>query len=364
MGVMRTRIAMNQQIRFLTTPDKLMLAWAEVGKGVPLVKAANWLTHLKYDWESPVWRHWTEFFAAHFRYIRYDERGCGLTDWEVGDLSFPRWVEDLESVTVAAKINQPFVLIGISQGAATAIAYAARHPDRVSHLILYGGYVRGANQRGDAESEHLYQAMEELARLGWEKDNPAFRQVFTSRFIPDGTEEQVGWFNELCKKTTTAELGAKLLETRADVNVAHLLPRVTAPTLVLHASDDEVVPISEGKLLACEIANASFVQLESRNHILLEREPAWQNFQDTVLEFTGLNKETQPQLGTWQQSLSRREGEVLGLLCRGHTNAQIAWSMGISDKTVRNHVSRVYEKLGVRTRAEALVLVQQRRSTH
>ncbi|MDN5882642.1 MAG: alpha/beta fold hydrolase [Nitrosospira sp.] len=342
---------MHQQARFLTTADGLSLAWAQAGRGMPLVKASNWLTHLRYDWESPVWRHWTEFFAGHFRYIRYDERGCGMTDWEVGDLSFPRWVEDLESVVRSAHVEQPFILVGISQGAATAIAYAERYPQQVSHLVLYGGYARGAIKRGDADSKHLYEAMEELARQGWGKDNPVFRQVFTSRFIPDGTEEQIGWFNDLCRKATTAKIGAELLGVRAEINVADLLPRIRTPTLVLHARDDEVVPFAEGKLLASKIPGATFVELESRNHVLLEHEPAWAHFKESVLDFVGLGGGYEKM----HEVLSCRESEILTLLCRGCTNIQIACELGIAEKTVRNHLSRLYEKMGVRSRAEAIV---------
>ncbi|MGH8324945.1 MAG: alpha/beta fold hydrolase, partial [Steroidobacteraceae bacterium] len=242
---------------------------------MPLVKAANWLTHLEYDWESPVWRHWNQFLAGHFRYIRHDERGCGMTDWKLGDLSLPRWVDDLELVIDAAAIEQPFALLGISQGAATAAAYAVRHPKRVSHLILSGGYVVGAYQRGDAEYLRGYQAVTELIRQGWNNRNPVFRQLFTSRFIPEGNPEQLEWSNELCRRTTSPEGGAALMTARANVDARDVLPQVRTPTLVLHGSRDQVVPLSEGKRLASEIPHATFVQLDSCNHVLLAHEPAW-----------------------------------------------------------------------------------------
>src|SRR5829696_5112753 len=189
----------TQRIRYVRTPDGVQLAWAEAGAGPVLVKAANWLTHLEYEWESPVWRHWIRFFSEQFRFVRYDERGCGMTDWKVGDLSFERWVGDLEEVIAAADPQEPFVLLGISQGAATCIAYAVQHPERVSQLILYGGYARGVLRRDAPDRERVYRAIIDLARLEWGNDNPAFRQVFTSRFIPGGSEEQMGWFNELCR---------------------------------------------------------------------------------------------------------------------------------------------------------------------
>lgn len=347
---------MKQRLHFVRTGDEVNLAWAEAGHGMPLVKASNWLTHLEYDWESPVWRHWTRFFAAHFHYLRYDERGNGMSDWEVGDLSFPRWLGDLEAVVDAAAFVRPFVLLGISQGAATAVAYAVRHPERVSHLVLYGGYALGAKKRGDSDTAHIYEIMQELARLGWGRNNPVFRQIFTSRFIPEGTEEQIGWFNDLCTKTTRPDIGAALMSARAEVDARELLDQVRVPTLVLHASHDEVVPLSEGERLAHEIPGAKFVLLESRNHILLEHEPAWQQFRQAVLEFTGQDDLAGTDGASGLRGLSQREREALALLCEGRSNAQIAWELGIAEKTVRNHVSHLYEKLGVHSRAEAIVL--------
>lgn len=347
---------MVQRVRYIRSADDVRLAWAEAGQGMPLVKAANWLTHLEYDWESPVWRHWTRFLAEHFRYIRHDERGCGMTDWEVGDLSFPRWVEDLERVIDAADISRPFALLGISQGAATAAAYAARHPHRVSHLILYGGYAVGTYKRGDAEASSAYQAVTELIRVGWDKENPIFRQLFTSRFIPGGSGEQIEWFNELCSKSTTGNIGATLMSVRGEVDAREFLPRVRAPTLVLHASHDHVVPIAEGRRLAMEIPGASFVLLDSCNHVLLEHEPAWQQFKQAVLDFTGQADTPVADESDRLQSLTRREREMLALLCEGFSNAQIGGQLGIAEKTVRNHVSHLYRKLGVHSRAAAIVL--------
>ena len=346
---------MNLPIQLLSASDGVRLAWAVDGHGLPLVKTSNWLTHLEYDRDSPVWRHWVAFMSDHFRYVRYDERGCGMSDWQVGELSLQRWLEDLEAVIEAAALRQPFVLLGISQGAATAVAYAARHPHRVSHLILYGGYALGARKRGDAESKHIYEIMEELARIGWDKPNPAFRQLFTSRFIPEGSEEQIRWFNDLCRKSTRADIGAQLIAARADIDARAFLPRVTVPTLVLHAVGDEVVPLSEGKRLASEIPGASFVSLQSNNHVLLEQEPAWEQFRRAVLEFTGQADRARIDATNAELAqLSRREHELLTLLCDGASNAQIAWELQISEKTVRNHLSHLYAKLGVHSRSAAV----------
>jgi pimeloyl-ACP methyl ester carboxylesterase/DNA-binding CsgD family transcriptional regulator len=349
----------TQRIRYLGTSDGVQLAWAEAGAGPMLVKAANWLSHLEYEWESPVWRHWIRFFSDHFRFVRYDERGCGMTDWKVGDLSLERWVEDLEAVVAAADPPGPFALLGISQGGPICVAYAAKHPERVSQLILYGAYARGAFRRGDPDRASFYRAMIELVRLEWGSDNPTFRQVFTSRFIPGGTDEQLGWFNDLCRKTLTPAIAAQLLESRGTLDVTALLGEVRTPTLVLHARGDVVAPIAEGHILAAGIPGSQFVELDSKNHILLENEPAWERFCDEVLEFMGLKG---PARGEDQAfaSLSSREREVLALIAQGLGNAQIAGRLSISEKTVRNHVSNLFDKLGVWTRAQAMVFAIER----
>ena len=344
----------TQRIRYLRTSDGVQLAWAEAGAGPVLVKASNWLTHLEYEWESPVWRHWMRFFSDHFRFVRYDERGCGMTDSKLGDLSLERWVEDLESVVEAADVREPFSLLGISQGGPICVAYAARHPERVSKLILYGAYARGVYQRGDPARESFYRAMIDLVRLEWGSDNPTYRQVFTSRFIPEGTDEQRGWFNDLCRKTLTAETAAQLLESRATLDVRELLGEVRAPTLVLHACGDVVAPIAEGHILAAGIPGAQFVELDSKNHILLENEPAWERFCHEVLEFTAGKGPIAGEHAAFA-SLSPREREVLTLITEGLSNAQIAERLFISEKTVRNHVSNLFDKLGVWTRAQAIV---------
>lgn len=346
----------TQTIRYIRTADGVRLAWADAGNGPVIVKAANWLTHLEYEWESPVWRHWMQFFAGNFRYIRHDERGCGMTEMNVGDLSLERWVEDLRDVINAAGVEEPVTLLGISQGGAICAAYAATHPELVSKLILYGGYSRGPLRRDDPEKERFYRALIEIVRFGWHKDNPAFRQVFTSRFIPEATEEQIGWYNDLCRKTTTPEIAEKLFASRSQIDVTHLLEKVNVPTLVLHSREDAVVPIEEGHILAAGISGAKFVELDSRNHVLLENEPAWKRFCDEVLSFAGLD--VSPGESPAFSALSRREREVLSLITEGLGNAEIGDRLSISEKTVRNHVSNVFDKLGVWTRAQAIVFAR------
>jgi pimeloyl-ACP methyl ester carboxylesterase/DNA-binding CsgD family transcriptional regulator len=345
---------MRQHIRYVRAGDGVNVAWSELGHGLPLVKAATWLTHLQYDFESPVWSHWLGFLSGHFRFVRYDERGCGMSDWNVPDLaSSEHWVDDLEAVVEAAGIDRPFVLLGVSQGAAAAIRYSVRHPERVSHLVLYGGYALGCNLLDDPPgARDTFRAVREVMRLGWGSNNPTFRQMFTSRFVPDGTRAQLDWFNELCRRTVPPDNACALMDARGDVDVREYLPKLRTPTLVLHASRDMVVPFSQGHYLASRIADAEFIQLDSGNHVLLEHEPAWQVFCRSVLDFTG-----QPAARADERTdrLTERERTLLALLREGRSNAQIAFELGIAEKTVRNHFSNLYRKLGVRSRVEALV---------
>jgi pimeloyl-ACP methyl ester carboxylesterase/DNA-binding CsgD family transcriptional regulator len=343
---------MRQRIHIAKSADGVPLAWARSGSGPTLVKASNWMTHLRHDPESPVWRHWVDFLARHFDFVRYDERGCGLSERAVDDVSDRHWLGDLETVVAAAGITRPHGLLGISQGAAACIRYAVAHPERVTHLVLYGGYARGGLLRGGRAAEH-YRALVEMVRLGWGSQNPLFRQVFTGRFVPQGSHEQLDWFNELCRQTCSPEMAVRLLEARASTDIVELLPQVRVPTLVLHAREDEVVAFSEGKNLAANIPGAEFVELDSRNHVLLEHEPAWEQFQRAVREFTGVARaEARPADET---PLTPRERRLLELLRSGKTNAQIAAQVFISEKTVRNHLSNVYRKLGVASRAQAIV---------
>jgi len=346
--------AIRQRIRYLNTSDGVKLAWAEAGSGISLIKAANWLTHLEYDLESPVWRHWIHFLTDNFHFVRYDERGCGMTDWNADILPFERWVEDLEQVVEASGIQKPVALLGMSQGASTCIDYAVKHPESVSKLVLYGGYARGIARRSDANAERIYKAIVELVHFGWGTDNPAFRQVFTSRFIPRGSDEQFEWFNELCRKTTSPPVAAKLLQSRAEVDVVDLLEKVRVPTLVLHARNDAVSPISEGRLIASRIPGAQFVELDSANHILLENEPAWSRFCDAILDFMNVPNPVAENNSVFA-SLSPREREILSLITEGLGNSEIAERLSISEKTVRNHVSNLFDKLGVWSRAQAIV---------
>ena len=351
---------MRQAIRLTKSPDEVTIAWAEAGSGPTLVKASNWLTHLDYDLDSPVWRHWVRFLVQNFRVIRYDERGCGMTQWDVAEMSYERWTEDLETVIDVARPEKPFALLGISQGGAAAVHYAVKHPENVSHLILYGIYAQGKAMRGDPEEEQQFRAIIALTRFGWGRDNPVYRQLFTSRFVPDATEVQMRWFNELCRRTTRPEIAARIMEERMYVDVTRLLPQVKVPTLVLHARDEEAVPLSQGRLIASSIPGAKFVELDSRNHILLESEPAWLRFKEEVLAFTGVSASEDSEDPIFSV-LSARERQILTRIAAGCTNIEIGKQLFISEKTVRNHVTRIFEKLDVHSRAQAIVLAKDKR---
>jgi DNA-binding winged helix-turn-helix (wHTH) protein/pimeloyl-ACP methyl ester carboxylesterase len=270
----------QQEVHFCTASDGVRIAYALAGQGPPLVKAANWLNHLEYDWHSPIWSHLLHALAAESRFIRYDERGNGLSDWDVDDISFEAFVRDLETVVDAAGLDR-FSLFAMSQGSAVSVAYAVRHPERVERLILYGGFSRGRARRDPEQAETLLA----LVRQGWGSENPAFRQFFTSLFVPDGNPEQMQWFNDLQRITTSPENAVRIMQATGQVDISDLLPQVRVPTLVLHARNDAAVPFNEGRRLAAGIPGARFVALESRSHVILEREPAWSRLIEEIASF-------------------------------------------------------------------------------
>ncbi len=276
----------NQEIRFCMAPDGVQIAYATVGSGPPLVKAPNWMSHLEYDWKSPVWRHLMQELARGHTLIRFDQRGNGLSDWEVEDISFEAFVRDLETVVDAIGLRK-FPLLGISQGSAISVAYAVRHPERVSKLVLFGGYSRGRRKRGSKVSAEQADAFITMIRHGWGQDNPSFRQLFTSAFMPEATPDQMNWFNELQKVSTSPEVAARIRSALEDLEISDLLPQVQVPTLVLHCREDGVIPFDEGRRMAAMIPNARFVPLEGRNHLMLEDEPAWPRFVSEVRSFLG-----------------------------------------------------------------------------
>jgi class 3 adenylate cyclase/pimeloyl-ACP methyl ester carboxylesterase len=274
----------HQEIHFCTASDGVQIAYATVGKGPPLVKTANWLTHLEYDWASPVYGPWwTELSKGH-SLVRYDARGNGLSDWDVDEISFETFVSDLEAVVDAAGLDR-FPLFGLSQGCAVSIAYAVRHPERVSRLILYGGFARGRLQRGSSVQQDQADAIQTLIRQGWGSDNPAFRQIFTSLLVPDGNEDQMKWWNELQRLTTSPENALRIREAVDQIEITRLLPQVSQPTLVMHRREDAMQPFEEGRRLAAAIPNSRFVALEGRNHVILSNEKEWPRFHSEIRDF-------------------------------------------------------------------------------
>ena len=274
----------EQEVHFCTASDGVRIAYALAGSGPPLVKTANWLNHLEYDWESPVWSHLLHALAAEHRLIRYDERGNGLSDWNVNDISFEAFVRDLETVVDAARLDR-FPLLGVSQGCPVSIAYAVRNPGRVSHLVLYGGYARGWRRRGNAAEIEKADAVQTLMRHGWGQENPEFRQIFTTRFMPSGTPEQMRWFNDLQRMTTSPDNAARIRRANENIDITDLLPQIRIPTLVLHCRNDAAQPHEEGRILAAGIPGARFVTLEGHNHLILESDPCRTRFLDEIRVF-------------------------------------------------------------------------------
>jgi pimeloyl-ACP methyl ester carboxylesterase/DNA-binding CsgD family transcriptional regulator len=347
---------LRQQIRFCTGHDGAQIAYATSGRGAPLVKASNWLSHLELDIDNPVWGHLIDELSRHHTLLRYDQRGCGLSDWQVEDISFEAWVSDLERVVDAAGLTR-FPLLGISQGASIAVAYAVRHPERVSHLILHGGYARGRLKRKPTpEQREEAEMMNRLIELGWGQENPAFRQFFTTQFIPGGTQAQHQWFNELQRVSTSPSNAARMMRAFNEIDIVPMLDQVKCPTLILHAAGDARVPFDEGRLFASHIGDARYVPLESANHLLLQDEPAWERWLQEVRDFLPQQAQEPPQSLT---PLTPRERELVELLAQGRDNSQIAACLDLSEKTVRNYITSIYAKLEVENRGQLIVMARE-----
>ena len=283
----------QQDIRFCTASDGVRLAYATMGDGPPLVKVANWLSHLDYDWESPVWRHWLVELSRRFRLVRYDERGCGLSDWDVPRFSFDAWVDDLETIVDAAGLDR-FPLLGISQGGPVAVAYAVRHPDRVSHLVLLGAFVQGRRKRAVTSDEReLAEARIDMARLGWGRPDSTCRQMFVARFLPDASQQEWRDFDELQQRTTSAENAGRFLDEFADIDITDLAPQVTAPTLILSSRREPDNVFEQSRKLAALIPGSRLAPLDSANHLLPAQDPAWKQFLAEVDAFLGPSQQPQ-----------------------------------------------------------------------
>lgn len=352
---------MRQEIRFCTTADGTRLAYAKVGQGLPLMKVGNWMSHLEYDWNSPVWKPWLENWSRFNTFYRYDPRGCGLSDWDISDFSFDALVNDLETVVDAAGLDK-FDLFSMSQGGCVSIAYAAIHPERVRKLIIYGGYLQGS-MSGNATPEALEAAEVQLKllKLSWGSDNPAYRQVFTTQLIPEGTPEQFAWFNNLQLISTSPANAMEVQRSFYHVDVRELSRTIKVPTLVIHAKHDAAVPFEYGRQTAARIPGARFTILDSKNHVLMQTEPAWNYFWNEFYNFLGVDSISKAEISVedkiWSE-LTARERDVLSLLADGHNNAEISKRLVLSEKTIRNYVSKIYEKLQINSRGEAIVLAR------
>jgi pimeloyl-ACP methyl ester carboxylesterase/DNA-binding CsgD family transcriptional regulator len=337
----------EQEIRFCTAPDGVRLAYATHGMGPPVVKVAHWFTHIEFDWHSPVWRHWWEEFGATHRVVRYDMRGCGLSDREPQRIDLDAFVADLEAVVDAARLGR-FALLGISQGGATAIRYAIRHPDRVSHLVLCGASARGRLKWDLLPEQHTEtQLLQSIVRSGWGAATPVFRRVFASLLMPDATEQQSACLEQLMRISVAPQTAGRIRDTWAGEDVTALLAQVDLPALVAHARDDQAVPFSEGRLLAARLPDAQFLPLDSNNHSLLGTEPAWRIFVDRARAFLGSSA---PRAAP-STALTDREREVLRLVAEGLSNAMIGDQLSLSTRTVERHISNIYVKLDVSGKA-------------
>lgn len=343
-----------QQIRFCTSRDGTRIAYATCGIGPPLLWIGHWVRHLKFDWDSPVWRPWLLMLTRRHCVVRYDWRGCGLSDREAVEFSLEKHIEDLEAVVAAAGLSR-FVLFASAGGATMAMAYIVRHPEHVIHLALYGSQTRGAVARGmtqdQAAEKHTHL---KIIELGWFDQRPAYGQFFTSLHMPDASADRLRSYNELLRQTTSPANAVALLRAFFEADVLKIVSQVRCPTLVLHAREDAIIPFEEGRLVASLIPGARFVPLESRNHILQEDEPAWQQLVSELDDFLPPSDRPSDTSPLSLDELTPREREVLEIVAQGLDNYAIAARLRISKKTVRNHVSVIFSKLGVNSRAQAV----------
>ena len=344
---------MQQDIRFCKAPDGVGLAYATSGNGPPLVMAATWLTHLEHQWRSLAWRPWLDAFRE-FRVLRHDSRGCGLSDRDCDGLSFDNWVGDLACVVDAAGFDR-FPVVATCWGGPVAIEYAARYPERVSHLVLYGTYARGRFRVGLPDVSDKARLMLELTRLGWGQENHAFMQVWASTFQPGGSLDYLRSWAEQMQLAASAETAVRLLNIGWSIDVSEAARKLQCPVLVIHPERDCAVPLAEGRLLANLIPDSRFVQLDSQNHMPLLDEPAWPRLVSEIRSFLATPDETIPKQRLRLDHLTPRERTILEAIAGGLDNAEIAQSLGLSEKTVRNHITRVFDKLQVQHRYEAIV---------
>ena len=347
-----------QRIRFCRSRDGVRIAFATAGEGPPLVRVNNWFTHLELDWDSPVWRHWSEALVERRTLVRYDPRGSGLSDRDVSDFSIDAQVADLEAVVDAIGLRR-FPLIGLCQGGVIATAYAARHPERVSRLVLYDSYLHGAFAPDTPEYlTRQAHAFEQVIELGWGRSVGAFREMFANLLMPEAAGHQLKWISELQRRSASPATACSLWNVFNTFDIRAEAPKVTAPTLVFHVRGDAMVPFEAGRRLAAAIPKARFAPLEGRNHILRADEPAWPVFKKELNDFLGADEHADESAPDAFSALTAREREVLDCIARGLTNPEIAAGLHIAEKTVRNHVTSLFSKLGAEHRSQAIVIAR------
>ncbi len=346
---------MKQDVRFCTTRDGVRIAYAVSGDGPPLLMPATWLSHIEHQWDSLVWRPWLDALSASHTLIRYDSRGCGLSDRDT-PLSFDGWMHDIEAVADAVGFAE-FDVLAICWGSPIGIEYSARHPQRVRRLALFGGYAEG-RLRGprpmDAKDAKL---LLDMTRVGWGQPNHAFCRVWGSFFQPGGTLAHYHSWSEQQALSTSPETAARLLEIGWVTDVRDAARRLKCPALALHISRDTVVPIEVGRELACLIPDCRFMQIDGDNHMPLATEPAWPQILAAIDDFLKPTEFVSPAIGAALplDDLTARERDVLDAIARGLDNNEIAAALGMSEKTVRNHVTRVLDKIGAEHRYQAIV---------
>jgi pimeloyl-ACP methyl ester carboxylesterase/DNA-binding CsgD family transcriptional regulator len=350
----------DQRIAFARAKDKTTIAYALSGEGPPLVRAGTWLTHVHHDWDSPFLGHWLRFMSERHTLVRYDPRGCGLSQTDVGSFTFDDWVADLEAVVDRLEL-QSFPLFGMSQGAAVAAEYAIRHPERVTQLILYAPLVTGWRNRASAGAQQ-WQLMEQLVLTGWGEDNMAFPSMFAHLFVPQSPPETRQWYAELQRKMASKEVASRFMGVLAELSMFKRLKQVRVPTLVIQIARDQVVDPSSAPGIASEIPGSQFVSIDSSNHILVEDEPGWQEFKNVFTRHVPGSATPARRDAAAIQSigqLSKREQNILAEIAKGLNNREIAAGLFISEKTVRNHITSIFDKLGVSSRAQAIVMAKE-----
>lgn len=340
-----------QDIRFARSADGVGIAYAVHGSGPPLLIDACWCSHLQFDWQRPVWRHFLVELGRIATVIRYDERGHGLSDRGVTDHSLQARVADLEAVADAAGFER-FALMAMAQGGPVALEYAARHPQRLTRIAFYNSFA-GADESDDSD---LLEAFEALIKVGWARPTSEFRRVFSSLMIPGGSEEQLCWLDDLQRaavETQTAMLSRRQWRT---VDASERMAGLDLPTLVIASRGDQVMNFDESRNLARGVKGAHLVTLESNNHIVLADEPAWPVFLREVTAFLAPDKALLPPPAPVSAdaealaTLTPRELDILLLAAHGLDNDAIAANLVLSVRTVERHLQNVYAKLGLQGR--------------